>query len=59
MRVTNKLERHLSVEEEKHMYQVCDDDFLFSKLPREEQERLKRIPKWRTCIFKTNSYYGT
>ena len=43
MRVTNKLERHLSVEEEKHMYQVCDDDFLFSKLPREEQERLQRI----------------
>ena len=27
MRVTNKLERHLSVEEKKHMYQVCDDDF--------------------------------
>lgn len=43
MRVTNKLERHLSVEEEKRMYQVCDDDFSFSKLPREEQERLQRI----------------
>ena len=59
MRVTNKLERHLSVEEEKHMYQVCDDDFSFSKLPSEEQERLQRIHKWRTCIFKTNPYYGT
>lgn len=43
MRVTNKLERHLSVEEEKRMYQVCDDDFSFSNLPREEQERLQRI----------------
>lgn len=43
MRVTNKLERHLSIEEEKRMYQVCDDDFSFSKLPREEQERLQRI----------------
>lgn len=43
LRVTNKLERHLSVEEEKRMYQVCDDDFSFSKLPREEQERLQRI----------------
>lgn len=38
LRVTNKLERHLSVEEEKRMYQVCYDDFSFSKLPREEQE---------------------
>lgn len=43
LRVTNKLERHLSVEEEKRMYQVCDDDFSFSNLPREEQERLQRI----------------
>lgn len=43
LRVTNKLERHLSVEEEKRMYQVCDDDFSFSKLPKEEQERLQRI----------------
>ncbi|MCM1266221.1 MAG: site-specific integrase [Candidatus Gastranaerophilales bacterium] len=43
LRVVNKLERHLSIEEEKRMYQVCDDDFSFSKLPLEEQERLQRI----------------
>lgn len=43
LRVTNKLERHLSVEEEKRMYQVCDDDFSFSNLPMEEQERLQRM----------------
>lgn len=43
LRVTNKLERHLSVEEEMRIYQVCDDDFSFSKLPKEEQERLQRI----------------
>ena len=43
LRVTNKLERHLSVEEEKRLYQVCNDDFSFSTLPAEEQERLRRI----------------
>lgn len=43
LRVTNKLERHLSVEEEKRIFQVCDDDFSFSNLPQEEQERLQRI----------------
>lgn len=42
LRVTNKLERHLSVEEEKRMYQVCDDDFSFTDLPFEEQEKLSR-----------------
>ena len=35
--------RHLSVEEEKRIFQVCDDDFSFSNLPQEEQERLQRI----------------
>lgn len=43
LRVTNKLERHLLPEEEQRMYQVCDDDFSFSKMPIEEQERLQRI----------------
>lgn len=38
MRVTNKLEWHLSVEEEKRMHQVYDDDFSFSNLPKAEQE---------------------
>lgn len=42
LRVTNKLERHLSVEEEKRMYQVCDDDFSFLNIPQEEREKLKR-----------------
>lgn len=42
LRVSNKLERHLSIEEEKRMYQVCDDDFSFSNLPIEEQEKLQR-----------------
>jgi integrase len=43
LRVENKIERHLSIEEEKRIYQVCDDDFSFSKLPFEEQKRLQRI----------------
>lgn len=43
LRVINKLERHLSPEEEQRMYQVCDDDFSFSKMPIEEQKRLQRI----------------
>lgn len=42
MRVTNKLERHLSVEEEKRLYQVCNDDFSFTNLSYEEQEKLQR-----------------
>ncbi len=42
LRVTNKLERHLLPEEEQRMYQVCDDDFSFSKMPIEEQEKLQR-----------------
>ena len=41
LRVTNKLERHLSIDEEKRMLQVCDDDFSFSKLPLAEQEKLR------------------
>ena len=42
LRVANKLERHLSVEEEKRMFQVCDDDFTFLDIPKEEQEKLSR-----------------
>ena len=42
LRVINKLERHLSVEEEKRMYQVCDDDFSFLNISQDEQDKLKR-----------------
>lgn len=42
LRVTNKLERHLSPEEEKRMLQVCDDDFSFSNLSIAEQEKLRQ-----------------
>ena len=41
LRVTNKLERHLSVGKEKRMLQVCDDDFSFSNLPLAVQEKLR------------------
>ena len=32
----------MSVEEEKRLYQVCDDDFSFTNLPYKEQEKLLR-----------------
>lgn len=42
LRVTNKIERHLSVEEEKRILQVCDDDFSFLNIPVSQQEQLRK-----------------
>ena len=42
LRVINKMERHLSKDEEQRMYQVCDGDYSFMKLPVCEIEKLKR-----------------
>ena len=40
--VKNKIERHLSPEEETRMFKVCDNDFSFMNISEEEQSKLKQ-----------------
>lgn len=40
--VKNKMERHLSPEEETRMFKVCDNDFSFMNISEKEQSKLKQ-----------------
>lgn len=41
LKVTNKIERHLSVNEEHKLIAICNDDFSFLNLPDNEQQKLQ------------------